>query len=1047
MKEISIRVNPPALPAGADNSLGRTHIATSYRISKNPNFNIPEAIIFESLEDSNNLLELSTELDIKDNDTIYVKTKFHYLTSDNTYEQTPWSLASEVTADINKVKYPDTIVKTPTIEPEVDVNGFFTIKTIDKGIFTGKGKHERSNWKIRNSDNVQLYERPNDTDNLTKLKPEFDIENNKAYIVEAEHIYTDDNKTNLARNVLFTHSEGYGLYEFELISKFYIDTTIWHRVKIFVHNFKNYDLQITKPDGDVVRDLQEVPNLVHYISSYEFDKDTTYEWWLRIRFTDDSVTDWKRVHVGLALGEVSNVESETYLSEITDGPQFHIEDSDFNDLSNINSFEISEGHFYWMNNNKIILMKKEADTIKKVKDLYELKQLRNTDTKKNIDTAIIPYASFNKISEFEMLCSYKVLNNNDMYGATVFLRFELDPYALEIKLIDRLELKDEENGYGISNCLVNLDGRSWWATYEQDPTVQPYRLGLKLFKLEVTEHEMIPSTYIVDKSKRWAYAKTVRTKNKEIGIIGGTDGSTTNIDTSELIYKRNINQSLAVVDNVKMIKDTGSNYPSVSKGFTALTDIATINSVTWSTEIYDLMPFSLNSGNIIIFNNSSSGTKLGEHNVLVYNGTTNTFSVEEYKTEMKVPFRNTVKMSNWDLLRISSNVENPQVSYIYLSTLSGNAGEGVSTQVKTYPSRLNMDNEVTLIENPYQFGHDANGITVPANKKLYWNDKQQCREFNSYQTIYSRSLDLTSKKEHVYSANVRSIDILNNVHIKVGLGCIVGETTPEVGRGSNPYPFKPDFAISPVEQELRKGEILEIYIDTSYSDFAVEYVGDANSYITILNKYNDGSTMYVRIRCKGVDGTAQLKFTGLIDEENEDPNPLIFTTVTSSLDPESGPITGFVWKDTDDTLMVDGEKAYIRTNPKRIQVATEESIMMDIETNFPDGAILEAKKESELDPENIQVTTDDKGKVYVNGEPAYIKFVKDWDDKAGTSFESLEMGPEDSEEFYAYTNLPNGLDLLQDYNTDYIEVTEIPLPDGWGTEIINIEPVDKTNNN
>lgn len=832
MKELSIRILPPKIPDGVD----ILHVATSYRISKDIDFEVKSNILYESLEDNINLLELIVSLDIADDENVYVQTRYHFL-DHGINKHSKWSLAREVKGNRHEIHYPDTVLTTPNVKPVLNENRVFYISTNEMKIFSGIGDHAKTSWKIKDSDGVAVYRRRDDVDNKVMLLPEFMPDDTKAYEVEAIHTATGNSDSYSGRRIFIESVKAGGIYEFEVISPFYLDSNVWHRLKIFVPNFKNYDLEIRTPEGEVVRKLTECGNLVYFISTYRFKLDQVYEWWLKVRFTDNSTTEWTLEHRAKAVDYKDGVEEESYLEKITDGPTFNPNNPNegvdnnpsYTHLSNINSYEIVDGEFMWMSpNGRIILLKKEGNEINYVKDLYNLYLLNGITPNDKYDNVSIPYCTFTKLDQFDVLCHYRVLNNNDNFGATVFLRMFFNPLTKAVDVLNRLVIKDIDNGYGISNSIAKYDKRTYYAAYEQDPTIDVYHDGLRLLKLEITSEEMIASTYIAAKNGKYAYSKVIIGKKQKMFIVCGSRDSKTNMDNSELLYRRNIINGTKAVSLNKLVLDKPGSWEGLPDYYTALKDAADIGVDVSSRDVYDLYPVTLGTGDVLLFNNVNSGREMFNQNILVYSTTANVFRKIELDCKIKLPFRNTVKMRNWDIIRISSNIVSPQLAYTYLST-QHEADEFPEQSLEVeYPKYVKFDKSVVPIEIPYHYedfdpngDEEYEGIQPPYRKKLIWVDKSQHREFTMHHRLFTKSHENPTKEEGFPIEGIRSINILNNVHCKVRLGQCFGENSYDVGHGDNPYPHAPRFEFSPKALTMKVGQTLKVKFETNMPYFQV----------------------------------------------------------------------------------------------------------------------------------------------------------------------------------------------------------------------------------
>ena len=105
MKSIRIKVDVPNIPS----ELNLKHIATSYKISKDPNMLDDTKTVFEVNEDSVNLYEIIVDANILPNETVYVSTRYHYIDGNFVNYPSKWSLPYPINSNRHGIVYPDTI--------------------------------------------------------------------------------------------------------------------------------------------------------------------------------------------------------------------------------------------------------------------------------------------------------------------------------------------------------------------------------------------------------------------------------------------------------------------------------------------------------------------------------------------------------------------------------------------------------------------------------------------------------------------------------------------------------------------------------------------------------------------------------------------------------------------------------------------------------------------------------------------------------------------------------------------------------------------------
>ena len=870
MKSIRIKVDVPNIPS----ELNLKHIATSYKISKDPNMLDDTKVIFEVNEDTINLYEVIVDANILANETVYVSTRYHYIDGNFVNYPSKWSLPYPINPNRHGITYPDTILYTPKVEHEIDEDGVLTVHTNRMSIFTGIGEHESTSYVFENSDGYPVYVRKDDKDNKTDLLPNVEFEKGKAYVLKASHVTTGNNESNYGKDIYINGIVESGLYEFEVFTPFYVNTNVWHRLKIYVPNFKNYDLEIRRPNGEVVKTLYNCNVLVHYINTFGFGYNNMYEWWVRVRFTDDSVTDYKKEFEGIALkkeGGDDEDEDIAFLGKISDGPSFDV-DSETNRNTSINSYEFNSKEFPYVIDNKIVLLKWENTSIVKVKDLLDLKTLNGTDVTDDKHELIIPYASFIKHKDFSLLIHYRVQNNNGNFGGSVFLYCDYNPLTKELEILDNKFVRDDTNRCGIANTIVKIRTNLYYGVYETDPTLQPIREGIWLLRIELTDDSINLKTYIAKKKGRYSFARLFVNKNKDVFLVGGSQniGKTAKvyIENSELKYVRDNNDVLRI-DLNKIQEDKNGLADMLPDTFDCTRPLLSVPSDMSPYEVYDYAPVSLASGEILLFNNCDGGRYKDSQNLLIYNSVSGLFRLEEYDLKMKVPFRNIVRFSNWDILRISSNVESEQLTYVYLSVQNNPDDVEDSKAVLEYPKKLTFKDKITNISLPYHFENGdlvdeyEVGIQPPFGKELNWVDKKNYRKYTFSNPIFSRSILTPAVEEGIPVEFCRGITTLNNVNLNVGLGQIIGENTYQVGHGANPPPFQPYIRIVTDPIIIQGTKTLKIVTDHNQAEIEVTHVAGSNQFVNVTVPDPEIDNLTFTLQGKGTAGAFKLKVTAL----------------------------------------------------------------------------------------------------------------------------------------------------------------------------------------
>jgi hypothetical protein len=148
------------------------HLSTDWQISDISDFS---NIVFESLNDTNNLYTLSKEINITGN--VHVRVRFNI-----NNELTDWAPPTEIAGGEIMV------IETPTISIIGEPNDIPTIPTIigsSFNILEGNGSHTASDWIIKDPDGNVVFESLNDSINLETITiPQGYLINTIVYTVE-----------------------------------------------------------------------------------------------------------------------------------------------------------------------------------------------------------------------------------------------------------------------------------------------------------------------------------------------------------------------------------------------------------------------------------------------------------------------------------------------------------------------------------------------------------------------------------------------------------------------------------------------------------------------------------------------------------------------------------------------------------------------------------------------------------------------------------------------------------------------------------------------
>ncbi len=183
------------------------HEKTSWQVSLSPDFN-DDDVVFQSLEDTENLTQIRVPLPLTENDLYYTRTKIHF--SDDT--ESDWSRPNIVTRNATGFTFSDTVLVTPELSIDFDKRnaplGGFTVKTTPFTLFMGIGKHRSTNWIIEDTSGNTIWKRLDDKHNLTEIRiPSNILEPGKMYTIKACHISDTNAYSNYGKLRIITNPD------------------------------------------------------------------------------------------------------------------------------------------------------------------------------------------------------------------------------------------------------------------------------------------------------------------------------------------------------------------------------------------------------------------------------------------------------------------------------------------------------------------------------------------------------------------------------------------------------------------------------------------------------------------------------------------------------------------------------------------------------------------------------------------------------------------------------------------------------------------------
>lgn len=720
MRKIRIKLSPPDLSGIPSLQVE----ATSYLISKSMDFDTESNILVKNLKDTKNKYEYITDLDIGPNTTVYVRVMFHF--KDVTTEQestTKWSRTTPVSADLSGFTLSDIIIRTPVVEVDKDQDTII-IQSKPIALYSGGAKHSSSTWQVTDSYNVPIYDREKDVSTLVKLRTQsIGLDSNKAYMFKVRHETETGNESTFGKKLVVDYNRGLILFDFKLLNKFIIGVKQYYQLIMYAPKFKSLDIEVRTLDGRVVIGRYDQTKLSGYFETNDLESNTVYEIYVRVKFTDNQVTVWKKVYAGTC----SDSDPDGIYGDGTanyPGTNVGGNDINFGDIiggseggegspkrqaSGVTStYELSDGSIIFTEfvNNAISLFRFDGTYFSKVKRLVDL-------------TAVdlgIDYVNVLPLPSGDIVINYSTINDSRKYQRSVWKKYTYDIVKKVLTETNSKEVITEKYSTAMStSAIIANDGSIYYI-----PAVEIDSSGAdvvaNVYKIDATTFEISKVIQLPNNIKY--NASFIRDIAGNMYLFGGSTRKVLDKTTKEDKWTRENNKvyTLNVSGEEPAWIDTKLTLPE-----------------GWSTDIYSMQGYLRHDYKIMLFNSVHNGSMLGQQKALVFDPIKKTFNVEELNSNMRIPFRNNIVLNDGSILRISSKEQDPQRSYIYVAdnNYSGEQNrpdQGISDLVV-------KDGTIVEIEDPYFY----NSITIQGTGRLRWIGTNQVREFTSSDLIVTRS--------------------------------------------------------------------------------------------------------------------------------------------------------------------------------------------------------------------------------------------------------------------------------------------------------------------
>lgn len=729
---LKITVAAPAIPVGSP----ITHVATSYQVSRIPDFSKPEFIIYQSLEDVTDLLvkKLPVELDSYNN--LYVRTKYHY--SGGRYDN--WSNIIPLKGDQIGIKLSGTVIATPKVRYEINYDssedGHLIISTSDMLLYGGIGIHSSTTYIITNVDGKEIYKREKDVNNLTSIILDAKlIEPNIAYIVKVLH-HTDTNATsNYGKAIIILSTDESSLFDITMPYELVPHKYTYFNLELRTTQYLLTDIIITDEYNNVVVSNLDQRTRTPRIYTGSLKNYYRYTVKARIKLLGGDYTSYRTVYSGI-IRENSLIDFKytlEYLNKFTMSQELML-----GGLSTQVSRELYNGD--------ILLTKNKDNSIYRYQmiegKLIEIDKVLSL----NDNLLDLPYLNVLPLYSGRVLVNYAIDKLDSVYRKSYFKLYEFNPITHKLVEINSRLMDKEKYGTANSSSMVvpNLTDVYYVPTEEVNVDGDNVNLTLKKLDLEtfqVTTVSNLPFNVKYNVS-------LLALDDDRILIVGGSDEKIT-IDNNIKSFNRNNNDIYIYSIKENLFHLVGSISPEISN------------------TLYNFHPVMRRDGMVVLFNAVETNASVGNQRTIIIDPKTFniTYSLNDYLDSVK--YNTTIPLRNGDILRISNREIDPQKVYTYVSNTYREDQLIENDVINNISDLVVPAGQVVTIESPYRY----NSITVQGTDYnntglLQWLDGDLMREFRFRDRIITRD---TTDNRNLYLPIVDydSITILEDVSYTV----------------------------------------------------------------------------------------------------------------------------------------------------------------------------------------------------------------------------------------------------------------------------------------
>lgn len=726
-KVIKITVPKPILVE----NVGITHIATSYQVSLTPRFDVNNNdIVYESLEDTVNLLVKTFPVSLNSFSTLFVRTKYHYSTG--SYEN--WSNIIPLKSDNVGIKLSGTVLQTPDVKYELSYdedNTYINITTTDMKLYAGAGNHISTTYIVTDIYGKEYYRRENDTNNLTSILIDGNfIKSGKNYIIKVKQ-FTDTNSESLfGKCMLLVNTAETKLFDIEMPYKLVPKKWLYFNLTSFTNSFLNVDIIIEDDFGNTVASNLAQRTKTPRIFTGNLDMYFKYTVKARIRLIDGEYTSYRKVYSGIVTDNelIDYRYNLPYLNKFTFTQEILL-----NGLTNQVTRETYAGDIFLIkNNDNFIYRYGVVDGI--------LQELDKSIPLSSL-ALDLPFTNITPLHDGRILANYASDLYLGKYRSSVLKLYEYNPISKRLIETKTKTLNNEIYATSVSSSLVSLDsGTVYYIPSEEiDGSGKNVNLSMKLFDLETfSVKEYIPLPIDVK-----FHVSLLALDKENIMLIGGSE---------QTLLENNIESFVRSNEDIYV-------YNTISKTWTK---VATLP-IAVPVDLYSVHPVMRKDNKIVLFNSVETGDQVGNQNTINIDPKTWNITYSENDYLDLVKYTTTVALNNGDIIRISSRETDPQKVYTYISNTLALNEIKENTILNVISDLVIPKGKVVTIESPYRYNSiTIQGTTPEDSGVLQWLDGDVMREFRYRDLIITRDT-VVNRNLYLPIDTYDSITILEDV--------------------------------------------------------------------------------------------------------------------------------------------------------------------------------------------------------------------------------------------------------------------------------------------